>query len=75
MTQSKKEPWDFKKFVRHYNEIAREQSGWVFNPNEEGHEAAHLKERYEGLDMYRMLREYAQHRVIYEQQTGVEGSD
>lgn len=70
-----KEPWNFKKFVQHYNEIAREQSGWIFDPTEEGHESATLKQRYEGIDDYRTLRQHAQSMVTYEQCTGVEGSD
>ncbi len=73
MTKQLKEPWDFDAFVRYYNEIARERSGWNFEPKEDTNDA--LKQTYEGVNAYRSLREYAKHRFVYDQETGVEGSD
>lgn len=32
MAQLKPEPWDYEAFVRHYNEFAREFSGYDFDP-------------------------------------------
>lgn len=71
----KKETWNFKKFVEYYNALARDEAGWIFDPTEDGHEPETLKALYEPVDDYRTLREYARGRFVFEQQTGVEGSD
>lgn len=67
--------WNFQKFVGLYNEIARAQSGWNFDPTDDDRDGRVLGKRYTELDEYRTLRQYATDKVVFEQQTGVEGSD
>lgn len=73
MNKVDKEPWDLDKFVQYYNAIAKERVGWNFEPDD--HDLVLLKKWYEEVDDHRNLRQYAHNQFIFDQQTGVEGSD
>jgi hypothetical protein len=51
--KSGREPWDFEAFVRYYNEIAREHSGWNFDPS--GPSPEKLRAWYEDSTLWSSL--------------------
>ena len=63
---SEREAWDFKAFVRHYNEIARERSGWEFDPG--GPSPEKLRAWYEGTSLWSSLRDFANTRFQLDQE-------
>lgn len=52
-----REPWDFAAFVQHYNEIAREHSGWVYDASSPG--AEKLRHWYESTTLFDSLWDFA----------------
>ena len=65
MTGSPREPWDFDRFVAHYNEIARERGGWVW-PGEIA--AEKLQGWYGSGAVWNGLREFALARYELDQE-------
>lgn len=70
MTRAEGEPqreaWDYEAFVRHYNEIARERSGWEFD--RAGPSPEKLQAWYEGAPIWSSLRDFARVRFELDQQ-------
>lgn len=70
MTRTEDEPareaWDYEKFVRHYNEIASEYGGWMFDPG--GPSPETLQAWYEGAPIWDSLRDFARIRFQFDQQ-------
>ncbi len=63
---AQREPWDFEVFVRHYNEIARDHSGWEFDRS--GPSPEKLRAWYEATTLWSSLRDFARVRFQLDQQ-------
>lgn len=61
--EKNKEPWDYRKFVECYNDIAMSSGGWLY---EEKTEPAELKADYEESGE-ETLRKFAESLFIFEQ--------
>lgn len=66
MAQLKPEPWDYEAFVRHYNEFAREFSGYDFDPT--GMPEEKLRGYYEAAPLWESPRDFAHTRFQLDQQ-------
>jgi hypothetical protein len=63
---SSPDPWDLRQFTEHYNRIVEEYGGWRFDPAVA--DAENLRVQYE-VGCHATLREFAEARFVYEQQT------
>lgn len=61
----RKEPWDFEKFVRSYNETADRCGGWYYKENQG---TADLASFYK-TGSFQSIKEYAEMQLEYEQST------
>ena len=65
-TMPEREPWDFEVFVRHYDEVARECSGWMFDRG--GPTPEKLRGWYESTTLWTSLLDFARTRFQLDQQ-------
>ncbi|HET7699733.1 MAG TPA: hypothetical protein VFM06_02565 [Candidatus Limnocylindria bacterium] len=63
---AEREAWDYDVFVRHYDEIASELGGWMFD--REGPSPEKLREWYETAPIWETLRDFARTRFQLDQQ-------
>ena len=62
-----REAWDFEQFVRHYNEVAGERSGWMFDRGGALTEEK-LRGWYESTSLWSSLLDFAQTRFQLDQE-------
>ena len=65
MKTGAQEPWNFRLFVRHYNEIAKARGGWIW-PGEI--RAKKLRGWYEEAGLWKRLRTFALTRYQLDQE-------
>ncbi len=61
-----REPWDYEVFIRRYNEIARERTGWDFDRS--GPSAEKLRGWYESTTLWTSLSDFALTRFQLDQE-------
>ena len=61
------EPWDFQRFVRHYDDVAAARSGWRFDRGGALTEAK-LRDWYESTTLWTSLLDFAQTRFQLDQE-------